>query len=328
MMNCERTLSASEVNWLLAQARRTLRVKHYSPRTEEVYIDWIRQYIGFHRNRPPQDMGTTEIEAFLTHLALKRHVSETTQRQALCALILLYREVLNIELSGRIDAIRAQASPYVPTVLTRDEVQQVLCRLSGAYQLMARVLYGSGLRVNECLCLRVKDLDFARCEITIRQGKGLKDRRTMLPGSLVVPLQQHLSRVRQIHEEDLKAGHGCVTLPFALARKYPNAGRAWIWQYVFPSQRLVRAPGAEMMGRPHVEESGLQRAVRQAARAAGISKRVTCHTFRHSFATHLLENGYDIRTVQELLGHKDVKTTMIYTHVLNRGGLAVRSPLD
>ncbi|GAK60033.1 integron integrase [Candidatus Vecturithrix granuli] len=327
-MNRKQTLSTDDLNRLLAQVRETMRFKHYSPRTEEVYVDWIRQYLHFHGHRHPATMGTADIEAFLSHLAAKRHVTETTQRQALCALILLYRKVLNIDLPGKIHVQRAKESSYVPTVLTREEVQRVLSQLSGTYQLMAQVLYGSGLRMMECVCLRIKDLDFARREITVRSGKGLKDRRTMLPDTLQEPLQRHLARVQHLHEEDVKAGHGHVPLPFALARKYPHAETAWIWQYVFPSATLSTDAQSGKVYRDHTGGEGFQRAVKQAARAAGLSKRVTCHAFRHSFATHLLEDGYDIHIVQELLGHEDVSITMIYTHVLKKGGLAVRSPLD
>lgn len=322
------TVLRPDVKHVLDQVRATFRFEHYSPRTEEVYIDWIRQYIRFHGNRHPKTMGIKEIEAFLTYLAIKRHVTATTQRQALCALVFLYRKVLNIELPGKINIIRAKDSDYIPTVLTKDEVQRVISQLSGTYQLMAKVLYGSGLRVTECVCLRVKDLDFARHEITVRAGKGMKDRRTMLPETLRHPLQQHLIRVKRLHKKDLKAGYGSVSLPFALARKYRNAEKAWIWQYVFPSAKLSYESRSGTMYRHHVDESGLQKAVKQAARSAGIPKRVTCHAFRHSFATHLLEAGYDIHIVQELLGHEDVSITMIYTHVMNKGAMAVKSPLD
>lgn len=321
-------LSASEMQQLLARVRESLRFHQYSPRTEEVYVDWIRQYLRFHGFRHPTTMGAKEIEAFLSHLAVKHHVTATTQRQALCALVWLYRKVLRIELPSRIRPVRARDSQYIPTVLSRDEVRHILNQLSGTYRLIVSVLYGSGLRGSECLHLRVKDLDFARREITIRQGKGQKDRRTMLPEALLDPLRDHLHTVKHVHENDLKAGHGWVTLPTALARKYPHAARSWIWQYAFPARRLAPMPDSSAMGRPPVAESGLQRAVWQAARAAGIAKRVTCHAFRHSFATHLLEDGHDIHIVQELLGHEDVSTTMIYTHVLNKGGLAVKSPLD
>jgi len=312
---------------LLDRVRDAIRLKHYSIRTETAYVDWIRRYILFHDKRHPNDMGAPEVEAFLTHLAVHEHVAASTQNQAYSALLFLYREVLHQDL-GPINALRAQKPKRLPTVLTKDEVQRVLSHLSGTHQLMARLLYGSGLRLMECLRLRVKDLDFDYHTITVRDGKGEKDRVTILPESLIAPLQEHLQHVRRLHQEDLAQGYGAVYLPYALERKYPNASREWIWQYVFPSDRLSVDPRSASVRRHHVDESGLQRAVRGAARQAGIHKRVTPHTLRHSFATHLLEAGYDIRTVQELLGHKDVRTTMIYTHVLQRGGLAVRSPLD
>jgi len=313
---------------LLDVVRDTIRRKHYSIRTEEAYVNWIRRFILFHGKRHPKDMGAAEVEAFLTHLATEGHVSASTQNQAFSALLFLYREVLHRELDAPVHALRAKESRHIPAVLTREEVRQVIAQLSGVYQLQARLLYGSGLRLLECLRLRVKDIDFQRRAITVRDTKGNEDRITMLPDSVIEPLKEHLQRVKRLHEEDLAKGYGSVYLPDALDRKYPNASREWIWQYVFPSDRLSTDPRSGVVRRHHLDESGLQKAVRAAARAAGINKRVTCHTFRHCFATHLLENGYDIRTVQELLGHKNVKTTMIYTHVLQRGGLAVRSPLD
>jgi len=273
-------------------------------------------------------MGSAEIEAFLTHLAVDQNVAASTQNQALSALLFLYRDVLRKDLDFPIDSIRAKRPKRLPTVLTKEEVLRVIGGLSGTYLLMAKLLYGSGLRLMECVRLRVKDVDFAQRQIVVRDGKGMEDRVTMLPDSVVTPLQENLQRVKRLHEEDLAKGYGSVYLPFALERKYPNANREWIWQYVFPSNRLSKDPRTGIVRRHHIGESSLQKAVREAVRVAGINKRVSCHTFRHSFATHLLESGYDIRTVQELLGHKDVKTTMIYTHVLNRGGLAVRSPLD
>jgi integron integrase len=272
-------------------------------------------------------MGAAEVEAFLTHLAVNEHVAASTQNQAFSALLFLYREVLHQDL-GPIDALRAKKPKRLPTVLTREEVRRVLDQLSGTHQLMAKLLYGSGLRLMECLRLRVKDLDFAQRAIIVRDGKGEQDRVTMLPDSLIAPLQEHLQRVKRLHQEDLAKGYGTVYLPDALAEKYPNAGREWGWQYVFPADRLSVDPRSGTVRRHHMDESTVQRAIRAAAKAAGIPKPVSPHTFRHSFATHLLENGYDIRTVQELLGHKDVRTTMIYTHVLQRGGRAVRSPLD
>ncbi|BAM00921.1 MULTISPECIES: integron integrase [Caldilinea] len=313
---------------LLDVVRDTIRRKHYSIRTEEAYVNWIRRFILFHGKRHPKDMGAAEVEAFLTHLATEGHVSASTQNQAFSALLFLYREVLHRELDAPVHALRAKESRHIPAVLTREEVRQVIAQLSGVYQLQARLLYGSGLRLLECLRLRVKDIDFQRRAITVRDTKGNEDRITMLPDSVIEPLKEYLQRVRRLHEEDLAKGYGSVYLPDALDRKYPNASREWIWQYVFPSDRLSTDPRSGVVRRHHLDASGLQKAVRAAARAAGINKRVTCHTFRHCFATHLLENGYDIRTVQELLGHKNVKTTMIYTHVLQRGGLAVRSPLD
>jgi integron integrase len=313
---------------LLDQVRDVIRLKHYSIRTEEAYVDWIKRFILFHNKRHPKELGSPEIEAFLTHLAVEGHVAASTQNQALAALLFLYRDVLRQELADPINAMRAKESQHLPAVLTKDEARRVIAQLSGIYQLQARLLYGAGLRLLECLRLRVKDVDFERRAIIVRDTKGDEDRVTMLPDSVVEPLKEHLQRVKRLHEQDLAKGLGKVYLPDALDRKFPNASREWLWQYVFPSDRLSVDPRSGAVRRHHTDESGLQRAVRQAAQQVGLTKRVTCHTFRHSFATHLLENHYDIRTVQELLGHKDVKTTMIYTHVLQRGGLAVRSPLD
>ncbi|MBM3123290.1 MAG: integron integrase [Chloroflexi bacterium] len=313
---------------LLDQVRGTLRRRHYSLRTETTYLHWVRRYIVFHHKQHPADLGTADLESFLTSLAVNDHVSAATQNQALSALLFLYRNVLHIDLDLPTASIRALRTRRLPTVLTRDEVHAVLACLTGPHQLMARLLYGSGLRLMECLRLRIKDVDFAQRRILVRQGKGAKDRVTMLPESLVPPLLDHLQHIQRLHRRDRTAGSGHVGLPDALPRKLPAAPTDWIWQYVFPSANLSVDPHTGHIGRHHLSPAGLQRAVHQAAQLAGINKRVTCHTFRHSFATHLLENGYDIRTVQELLGHRDVKTTMIYTHVLNRGGLAVRSPLD
>jgi integron integrase len=313
---------------LLDQVRQALRLRHYSIRTEEAYVNWITRYILFHDKRHPAEMGVPEVQAFLTHLALEQHVAASTQNQALSALLFLYRHVLEPELDTRIDAVRARKPARLPHVLHRDEVKALLADLTGLHQLMAQLLYGSGLRLMECVRLRVKDVDFAQHLIVVRDGKGMRDRITILPDSLIAPLREHLQRVRRRHTDDLQNGYGAVYLPDALARKYPNAEREWLWQYVFPANRLSKDPRSAATRRHHVSESALQKAVRNAARRVGVDKRVSCHTFRHSFATHLLESGYDIRTVQELLGHKDVKTTMIYTHVLNRGGLSVRSPLD
>jgi integron integrase len=313
---------------LLDQVHDVMRVKHYSIRTEQAYVDWIKRYILFHGKRHPQEMGVPEIEAFLTHLAVEQNVAASTQNQALSALLFLYREVLETEL-GPVDAVRAKKPKRLPTVLTKEEAMAVITALSGTNQLIARLLYGSGLRLIECLRLRVKDVDFAYRQITVRDGKGEVDRVTMLPESLrALTLQEHLQRVRMLHQHDLDSGYGAVYLPYALERKYPNAHKEWCWQYVFPARSFSRDPRSGIVRRHHLGETGPQRAVREATKLAGINKPASCHTFRHSFATHLLENGYDIRTVQELLGHKDVKTTMIYTHVLNRGPMAVRSPLD
>ncbi len=313
---------------LLDLVREAIERKHYSKRTEEAYIHWIKRYIFFHNKRHPLEMGNQEIEAFLTHLAVKKQVSASTQNQAFSALLFLYREVLNKPLEGPINSLRAKRPKRLPTVLTREETFKIIQCMSGVYQLMTKLLYGSGLRLSECVELRVKDVDFAQCQIIVRDAKGMQDRVTVLPKSLVKPLQEHLKRVKKLYQEDLKKGGGSVYLPFALGRKYPGASREWGWQYVFPSARLAPDPRDGVLRRWYMSETTLQRAVQKAARLSGINKPVGCHTFRHSFATHLLQNGYDIRTVQELLGHKDVKTTMIYTHVLNRGGLAVRSPID
>lgn len=312
---------------LLDQVRDACRLKHYSRRTEDTYVDWIKRYILFHKKRHPQEMGLTEIEQFLTHLAVDLNVAASTQNQAYSAILFLYRYVLHIDLPD-INAVRAKKPKRLPVVLTRDEVRRVIDQLDGTPKLMVQLLYGSGLRLNECVRLRVKDLDFIQKQILIREAKGNADRVTMLPASLIEPLQTHLRRVKQLHTQDLKDGHGTVYLPTAFDRKYPHAAAAWSWQYVFPANRLSTDPQTGQVRRHHASDSSLQKTVAAAAKRAGLTKPIGPHTFRHSFATHLLESGYDIRTVQELLGHKDVKTTMIYTHVLNRGGLAVRSPLD
>jgi integron integrase len=313
---------------LLDQVRDQLRVRHYSIRTEQAYVDWIRRFVLFHDKQHPAALGLPEIEAYLTHLAVELRVAASTQNQALSALLFLYREVLRHEIADGVAMVRANKPARVPTVMTKEEVFQVIGCMTGIPQLMAKLLYGSGLRLLECARLRVKDLDFARHQVVVRDGKGAKDRRTMLPERLVAPLQEHLVRVRRLHEEDLAQGYGAVYLPDALERKYPSAHREWIWQYAFPSARLSADPRTGVMRRHHLHESSLQKAVRVAARLSQIPKPINCHTFRHSFATHLLEAGYDIRTVQELLGHADLNTTMIYTHVLNRGARGVRSPLD
>jgi len=313
---------------LLDQMRDVLRLKHYAIRTETAYLDWVRRFILFHGKRHPETMGAAEITAFLTHLAVQGQVTASTQSQALSAQLFLYRSVLQMDLDESVALVRAKKSSRLPTVLTKAEVQAVLRHLAGEYLLMAQLLYGSGLRLMECVRLHLKDVDFERREMTGREGTGMKDRVTMLPDPTRGPLQAHLVGVKQRHDADVAQGLGAVYLPFALERKYPNAQREWHWQYVFPSDRLSTDPRSGARRRHHLDESGLQKAVRRAAQLAGVPKPVGCHTFRHSFATHLLEVGYDIRTVQELLGHQDVRTTMLYTHVLNRGGLAVRSPLE
>jgi len=313
---------------LLDRLHEAIRVRHLSPRTEEAYRHWIKRYILFHRKRHPLEMGEGEINAFLSHLAVREQVSASTQNQALAALLFLYRHVLNREIGNLGEVIRAKRPRRLPVVLTRDEVKAVLANLSADRWLIASLLYGAGLRLMECLRLRVQDLDFARHEITVRDGKGAKDRITLLPQSLIDPLRDHLQKVKVVHELDLAAGWGRVSMPTALDRKYPNAPAEWRWQWVFPQERRWINPQTKEQGRHHVDDSLIQKAVKDAVAEARLVKRATCHTFRHSFATHLLEAGYDIRTVQELLGHSDVKTTMIYTHVLNRGPAGVRSPVD
>ena len=313
---------------LLEQVREQIRLRHYSIRTESVYIGWVKRFIRFHKYRHPMQMGAAEVEAFLSDLAVRRDVSASTQNQALSAILFMYKKVLLIELPWLDGVIRARRPQRLPVVLTQDEVRQVLAQLDGTLWLVASLLYGSGLRLMEVLRLRVKDVEFARFEILIRDGKGQKDRITMLPKKLASPLQLHLQRVQTLHQQDLLEGFGRANLPNALARKYPNAASEWGWQFVFPSANRSADPRSGGIFRHHVHEKTVQRAVRNAVRRVGLSKPATPHTFRHSFATHLLEGGQDIRTVQELLGHADLKTTQIYTHVLNRGGLGVISPLD
>lgn len=312
---------------LLDQVRLVMRRNHYSIRTEQAYVQWIMRFIHFHQMKHPQTMNTAHIEAFLNHLALQ-NVAASTQNQAFSALLFLYKHVLQTELQDPINAMRAKKPQRLPTVLTRTEIWQVINTLSNSHQLIAILLYGGGLRLLECLRLRVKDIDFAQHQIIVRSGKGDKDRITMLPNRAKTGLIQHLKGVEALHQKDLALGYGAVYLPNALERKYPNANREWIWQYVFPSHRLSVDPRTGQVRRHHIDESGFRKAVRRSAQQAKIKKHVSPHTFRHSFATHLLEDGYDIRTIQELMGHKDVSTTMIYTHVLNRGGLVVRSPAD
>ena len=313
---------------LMDQVRGKIRLKHYSIRTEQAYTDWIRRFILFFGKMHPRDLGAAEVEKFLTHLAVNGKVAASTQNQAKSALLFLYREVLQIELPWLDNVERAKAPKRLPVVLSVQEVQAVLSRLQGTQWLIASLLYGTGMRILECLRLRVKDVDFSRKEILVRDGKGFKDRVTMLPEALVNPLSQHLQNVKVLHDQDLAVGLGSTYLPYALGRKYPNAAREWAWQYVFPAVGVSTDPRTGEVRRHHVLDQSIQRAIKQAVRNANLTKPATPHTLRHSFATHLLEGGYDIRTVQELLGHKDVSTTMIYTHVLNRGGKGVMSPLD
>ena len=313
---------------LLDEVRDLIRLLHYSYRTEQSYLEWIKQYILFHQKRHPAEMGATEVSQFLTHLAVNRRVAASTQNQALAALLFLYRRVLKQDLPWLDNVERAKRPARLPVVLTKAEVKLVLSNLQQQSWLMASLLYGSGLRLNECLRLRVKDLDFSYQQIVVRDAKGNKDRVTVLPATLTESLQAQLELAKSVHQRDLAAGFGEVGLPFALAQKYPNAQWEWRWQFVFPAATISKDPRSGSKRRHHVGEWVLQQAVKSATRLSEIDKPVSCHTFRHSFATHLLEDGYDIRTVQELLGHKDVRTTMIYTHVLNRGGRGVRSPLD
>jgi len=314
---------------LLDQYRDQIRLKQYSPRTEKTYTHWVREYILFHNKRHPREMGVPEINQFLTHLVVERKASASTQNQCISAILFLYRYVLNIELDATsIDFMRPKKGKRVPVVLSRDEARAMIEMLTSPYKLMVQIMYGSGLRLMECLRLRVKDIDFENQRILVYDGKGGDDRITMLPDSINAPLREHLQQIRALHLKDLAAGFGTVYMPFGLDKKFPNAHKEWIWQYVFPASVLSTDPQTGIVRRHHIHETALQKSIRVAAHLAKVDKRVTPHTFRHSFATHLLQNGYDIRTVQELLGHKDVKTTMIYTHVLQRGGLAVKSPLD
>jgi integron integrase len=314
---------------LLEQMSDILRTKQYSARTEKTYLEWVRLYILFHNKRHPREMGAPEINAFITHLVTQKNISASTQNQALSAVLFLYRHVLKLELDQNLlGAIRPTRSHNIPTVLDKSEVKAILAEMTGVYRLMAQILYGSGLRLMECLRLRVKDIDFNNHQIVVRDGKGADDRVTTLPATLIPGLREQIQRVRTLHQQDLADGFGTVYLPFALARKYPHANREFAWQYLFPANDLSIDPQTGIQQRHHLHETSLQKAVKSAAKLAYIDKLVTPHTFRHSFATHLLQNGYDVRTVQELLGHKDLKTTMIYTHVLQNGPLGVHSPLD
>ena len=313
---------------LLDRVRDKIRSKHYSLRTEQAYIDWIKRFIHFHGKRHPAELSAPDVEAFLTHLAVERNVSAATQNQAKSALLFVYKEVLGVDLAWLNDVTRAKSPVRVPVVLTRAEVARVLARLEGVHRLIGCLLYGAGMRIMEGVRLRVKDVELARHEIVVRNGKGGKDRVVMLPRRIDVALAEQLDRARGLHDADLADGYGAVWLPGALARKYPHAAREWAWQYVFPAAKRSMDPRSGTIHRHHIGDQAFQRAMRQAVVDAGIAKPATPHTLRHSFATHLLESGYDIRTVQELLGHSDVATTMIYTHVLNRGGRGVVSPLD
>ncbi len=312
----------------LDSVRNKIRLKHYSIRTEESYVQWVKRYILFHGKRHPNELGAPEVEAFLTHLAVVGNVSASTQNQARSALLFLYKQVLGQELPWLDNVEQAQKPRRLPTVLDTDEIKAVLGQLQGVHWLVATLLYGSGLRLMEALRMRVKDIDLKRGEILVREGKGFKDRVTMLPRVAVEPLRGHLLQVKHLHVQDIASGGGEVFLPYALERKYPNAGKEWGWQYVFPSAALSTDPRSGKVRRHHLADETIQRAIKAACRRAGITKPATPHTLRHSFATHLLQGGYDIRTVQELLGHENVATTMIYTHVLNKGGRGVASPLD
>jgi integron integrase len=313
---------------LIPSVRRVMRTRHLSRLTEEAYVRWIVRYLRFHGLTHPSSLGAKEMREFLSHLAADRHVTASTQGQALAALLFLYVDVLRHPVPWIEDVVRARHPHRLPVVMSRDEVRRVLEKMKGSPRLVAMLLYGSGLRLMEALRLRMKDIDFGMNQIVVRGGKGDRDRVTMLPEAARAPLEWHLARVRGLHERDLAAGAGRTTLPHALARKYPNAASELAWQWVFPARRLAVDPKTRARYRHHLHQKVVQRAMHEAVKAAGLSKRATCHTFRHSFATHLLEDGYDIRTVQELLGHRNVATTMIYTHVLNRGVLGVRSPVD
>jgi len=313
---------------LLDRVRAAIRVRHYSVRTEDAYIQWIKRFIFFHNKRHPEEMGEKEITAFLTYLAVDRTVAASTQNQALAAILFLYKVVLEKELEWLDDIVRAKKPRHLPIVLSRNEVRMLFSQITGTNRLVAELLYGTGMRIMECLRLRVQDIDFDYKQIIVRSGKGNKDRVTVMPDLLIDVLRERLAHAKTLHDADLQEGFGQVYLPHALSKKYPNAEREWKWQYVFVSGNRSRDPRSGQVRRHHLDEKNIQRAIRNAARKAGINKHVKTHSLRHSFATHMLEDGYDIRTIQELLGHKDLNTTMIYTHVMNKGGLGVRSPLE
>jgi len=313
---------------LLDQLRSTIRLKHYSYRTEQSYVYWVKKYIVFHNMQHPNNIGEPEIRQFLNHLAVNRNVSASTQNQALCAIIFLYKNILQKDIGDFGQITWAKRPKRLPVVFSKNEVKRIMNELSENYKLMVTLLYGAGLRLNECLQLRVKDIDFEYRQITVRDGKGGKDRVTVLPESVIEPLKKHIERVIKIHENDIKSGYESVYMPYALERKYPSAGKEVGWRYLFPSKNISKDPVSGIMRRHHLHGSVLQRAVKNAIKKAGIMKHGGCHTFRHSFATHLLENGTDIRTVQELLGHRSVQTTMIYTHVIKTCKFGVKSPVD
>lgn len=313
---------------LLDQVKEVIRKKHYSYKTEDAYVNWVKRYILFHNKKHPVDMGEKEISAFISDLAVNGKVAASTQNQALNAIVFLYKQVLNIDLGDFGPMERAKRPKKIPVVLNKEEVGRILGHMTGTNRLMAQILYGTGLRLIECLRLRVKDIEFVMNQIIVIDGKGAKDRVTILPETIKPLLRDHLNTVKAIHENDLKDGFGEVYLPYALDKKYKNAAKEWKWQYVFPASKISEDPRSGIKRRHHLDESVLRKAVKSAAQKAGINKLIGPHTFRHSFATHMLENGYDIRTVQELLGHEDVSTTMIYTHVMNKGGLGAKSPLD
>ena len=314
---------------LLDQYREAIQVKQYSPRTAETYIQWVKEYILHHNKRHPKEMGVNEINQFITHLVVERKIAASTQNQAISAILFLYRHVLHIQLDESLTiGFRPQRAKNIPTILSKEEVKRIIHQLQGVNKLAAQIMYGSGLRIMECLRLRIKDIDFANRQIIVHDGKGGSDRVTPLPDTLIDPLKRQIQTAKALHDQDLSEGYGSVYMPYAIEHKSPNAHKEFEWQYLFPAPNRSQDPQTKITRRHHLDESTIQKSVKQAAKHAKILKKVSPHTFRHSFATHLLEAGYDIRTVQELLGHKDVKTTMIYTHVLQRGGLAVKSPLD